>query len=154
MSLNDLERDFQSKPRRTTLSTLLWIVAILAVVTAAIWGVRTVFYPAQQAGRIVERTLNADNVIYNYEWFKRQREDVAAMDVKLRNAEASMTSFEQSAGPRDTWKFDDRTEWNRLNAIVLGLRNQRTDMVAEYNAKAKMANRNIFMSGDLPAELS
>lgn len=154
MGLDNLERDFNNKPRRAILNVLLSAVAIIAVVSGAAWGIRMVFYPAAQAGRVMERTLDADNVIYNYEWFKRQREDVAAMDVKLRDAEASKTSFEQSAGPRDTWKFDDRTEWNRLNAIVLGLRNQRTDMVAEYNAKAKMANRNIFMTGDLPAQLS
>lgn len=153
MSVPQWEKDFVEKPRRTTLRLALSAVGIAAVVSVAVWGIRTVFYPAQQAGKVVEKTLAADNVIYNYEWFKQQREDVAAMDQKLAAAEQVKTSFETSAGPRDSWKFDDRTEWSRMNAIVLGLRNQRTDMVAEYNAKAQMANRNIFMSGDLPDRL-
>lgn len=153
MSIPQWEENFMKKPRRTALSLLLSAIVIISIGAGAIWVIQTVFYPAEQAGRVMRKTLDADNVIYNYEWFKRQREDVAAMDQKLAAAEASKAGFEQSAGPRTSWKFDDRNEWNRLNAIELGLRNQRSDMVAEYNAKAKMANRNIFMSGDLPAEL-
>lgn len=96
---------------------------------------------------IIQKTYNADNVIYNYEWFKNRYEAILAIDTKINNAEYSVTAFESSAGSRESWTFEDKTEHARLNSIVLGLKNQKEDLIAEYNARAKMENRNIFQNG-------
>ena len=109
--------------------------------------------PFRAASGVAERTFNADNMIHNYEWFKRQYQDVRAIDVKIDASEDAKKAFEASAGDRASWKFEDRQEWSRLNNVLLGLRGQRASMVAEYNAKTQMANRNLFRTGDLPAEL-
>lgn len=98
---------------------------------------------------IVTKTYNADNAIYNYEWFKQRLEDIKAAETKIMNAKNSVSDFELSAGSRDKWTFEDKTEHARLSAVVLGLKNHYEEIVAEYNAKAKMANRNIFQD-DLP----
>lgn len=153
MKASEWEKSFEDKPVRTTTKFFLSALAVITVVSIAGWGVKMVLYPAQQAGRIVTKTLDADNVINNYEWFKRQRQDVLAIDAKLSAAQDTQKSFETSAGVRDNWKFDDRTEWNRLNSIVLGLRGQRASMVAEYNARSAMANRSIFKTAELPETL-
>lgn len=153
MKTSEWEKSFEDRPARTALRLGLTIVGIMAVLSVVIWLIGMALFPAQQAGRVLTKTFDADNMIYNYEWFKRQNQDVQAIGTKLTAAEQAQSIFEQSAGSRDGWKFDDRTEWNRLNTIVLGLRNQRASMVAEYNARSEMANRSIFKTGDLPLTL-
>src|SRR3989338_6877145 len=105
---------FEQKPASTTLRLLLVVFGIVVVLSVLGWAFGIITLPFRSATGVVERTLNPDNIIYNYEWFKQQNEDVKAIDVKLAAAEQAQTSFEESAGPRDTWKFDDRTEWNRF----------------------------------------
>lgn len=95
---------------------------------------------------VIQKTYDANNVIYNYEWFKQRYEDIQAIDTKITNAETSKTNFETSAGPRDKWTFEDKTEDSRLGSVVLGLQNQKEDLIAEYNARAKESNRNIFQN--------
>ncbi|WLR90925.1 hypothetical protein [Shinella zoogloeoides] len=131
------------------------LIATAAVIGIIIAGatVSLVTLPVRAVTGVAERTFNPDNMIHNYEWFKRQYQDVQAIGVKIGAAEASIAVFEKSAGERSTWKFEDRQEWNRLNNVLLGLQGQRASMVAEYNAKTQMANRNLFRTGDLPAEL-
>lgn len=102
---------------------------------------------------IINRTLQPENIIANYEWFKRQYQDVNAITDKLANARNAQESFERSAGDRSGWSFEDKQEWNRLNTIALGLKNQRASMIAEYNARTQMANRDLFRTSDLPAEI-
>ena len=55
------------------------------------------------------------------------------------------------AGSRADWTFEDKTEAARLAAIKQGLQSQYQDIVAEYNARSKMANRNIFKDGLIPS---
>lgn len=153
MRIDDWEKSFEARPARTSFRlgvTALAVIAGLSVVTGV---AGLILAPLKLVTGTVERTLAPDNAIYNYEWFKRQNADIAAMTVKLSSAEQAKTDFEASAGPRDKWAFDDKTEWNRLNTIVLGLRNQRASMVAEYNARSEMANRTIFKTGDLPTSI-
>lgn len=143
------ETRFEKKPRRTALNIGLSIIAIVTVLGVTGTVINILIQPA----RVTQKTFDAGNMIANYEWFHQQHEDVKAFNIRLTAAVAAQTAFETSAGPRDTWKFDDRQEWNRLNTIVLGLTGQRAAMVADYNARTQMANRDIFRSGDLPESL-
>ncbi|QIG73995.1 hypothetical protein PP935_gp220 [Rhizobium phage RHph_N34] len=103
---------------------------------------------------VVSKTFDSDNIIYNYEWFKRQYNDIIAFNQKIDIAQSQISRFEESAGPRTNWTFEDKQEANRLNSVVLGLRNQRETMIAEYNAKSSMVNRSIFKTGDLPETIN
>jgi hypothetical protein len=145
------EQRLENKSRRTLLGVGVSAIAILSVLGLVMWGVGFAVNPLIQAGRVVQKTIDADNMIGNYEWFKRQYQDVIAIDQKVAAADATKSAFEQSAGDRASWRFEDRQEWNRLNAALLGLRNQRASMVAEYNARTQMANRDLFRTSDLPA---
>lgn len=126
-------------------------ILVGGVVTLSVANMLTL--PVRAVSGVAERTFNADNMIYNYEWFKRQVQDVKAIDQKINAAELALKGFESHAGDRANWKFDDRQEWSRLNNVLLGLTNQRAGMIAEYNAKTQMANRDLFRTGDLPNEL-
>lgn len=100
---------------------------------------------------IIDRTLNAENAIYNYEWFKARHEAIIAIDNKVKIAKGAVISFEASAGDRSSWTFEDKNEHARLTSIVQGLQSQQEDLIAEYNAKSKMANRAIFKDGLIPS---
>lgn len=131
----------------------------LMLLTAIGWGVRIAMLPGRAIDRtistgegIIDQTLTADNAIYNYEWFKQQYEDIDASKKKLANAQDSYSAFKASLpASRTKWSFEDKQEDARLNSVVLGLQNYLEQLVADYNARAKMANRNIFQDGVIPS---
>jgi len=94
--------------------------------------------------KIIEKTYDADNVIYNYEWFKSTYEQIQADKTKIKTAQTAVDNFEFSAGDRSKWTFEDKNEDARLRSVVTGIQSHYEDLVAQYNARAKMANRNIF----------
>ena len=62
---------------------LMKIVAILLVLGTLLFGtLGFVFGIFGQGARIVQKTLDADNVLYNYEWFKQQKEDIDTLAIK------------------------------------------------------------------------
>lgn len=125
-------------------------VATLAIVAGAIvWGLNVLSQP----GAVLTKTFDADNMIYNYEWFRSQYQAVLAMDVQITNAQVSFESFKKDNGPRGKMDFSTGAEYDRLNAILLGLQNQRANYVGTYNARASQANRSIFMGKELPPVL-
>ena len=93
---------------------------------------------------IVEQTYNADNALYNYHWFKERAESIKATATKAKIAEETHKEFVASAGVRSEWTFEDKTEDARLRTVTLGLKTQYEDLVAEYNARMKQADRSIF----------
>lgn len=98
---------------------------------------------------IVSKTYTAENAIYNYHWFQERLQSIKATEVQIENAKASLTDFRTNAGSRKSWTFEDKTEDARLNSVLLGLKNHYQEIVGEYNARSKEADRAIF-SQDLP----
>ncbi len=96
---------------------------------------------------IVTKTYNADNALYNYHWFQERAASITALEKKITDADVALASFEQTAGARTTWTFEDKTEDSRLRTVSLGLKTQYHDIVAEYNAKANEVDRAIFKDG-------
>ncbi len=133
-------------------------VILIGILTGAGFALRAVFFPAHvvrqelnTAYDAIEKTINADNAIYNYEWFKQKKEDIDAGKNKLVNARTTYDSFKMSL-PTDRikWGFEDKTEDGRLRTVVLGLENHLEQMIADYNARSRMATRNIFEDHVLP----
>jgi len=136
--------------------SIIWkVIGAVLLLTIVLGVIGFALNPFRQAGRIINKTIDADNVIYNYEWFKQRHEDIAAIDSKIRGADASVAAFAEAAGPRTEWHREDREEHARLSSVRLGLTQQRADLAAEYNARSRMANRAIFKAGDveLPASI-
>lgn len=137
------------------------VIAIVIGLTFAIpilgLLVKAVFFPVHTAQKeidtayeVVDKTLDSDNAIYNYEWFKRQKESIDATNRKLEIAVRAYGDFDEAAGERKDWTFEDKTESSRLHAVAQGIEGQLKDMIGEYNARTKMANRNMFQEGLLP----
>lgn len=152
--MTNWEKRFEEAPRRTAFGVGVSAILIVAGLSAVGSVAYVVLTPIRTATGIIDRVANPDNVIANYEWFKRQVQDVRAIDDRIGVSQQALDGFLASAGSRDGWKFDDRQEYSRLNSVLLGLKSQRTSMVAEYNARTQMANRALFKTSDLPDTLN
>lgn len=130
-------------------------LVVLGISGRALWvamlPVHVIDNTIQTSHGVIDKTINADNAIYNYEWFKQQAEDIKALQNKQQIAQQAFETFKSEAGKRENWTFEDKTESARLAAVSQGLKNQLEDVVATYNARAKMANRNIFKDGIIPS---
>ncbi len=136
---------------------------IIGIVILSIGGLilKVVFIPLFGAQKlvqtnydIIDKTLTADNAIYNYEWFKDRKEAIDANYQKIAIAQKAVSEFEGLAGARKDWTFEDKNEDARLRSISQGLEGNTKDLIAEYNARAQMANRNIFQTGLIPNVLN
>jgi hypothetical protein len=101
-------------------------------------------------GAIINKTVNADNILNNYHWFYDQYNEIKTAKATYDNDSAAVSAFESSAGPRDKWTFEDKTEWNRLTSLVLGARNGYNGLVNDYNSKASQLDKKLFKANDLP----
>lgn len=120
-------------------------------------GLRILFFPATVATNMIDtaydanrQIINADNAIYNYEWFKQKYQDIEATKRQYKVAAANYDTYVSSLGDRNTWGFEDKDEVARLNAVQLGLQTNLESQIGDYNARASMATRNIFENSVLP----
>jgi len=128
---------------------VLWVIG--TAIYAASLPLRAVSDGVNMAAGITDKTLNADNALYNYEWFKQQVQDIKANQQKAQLADQAVIDFEANAGDRSTWTFEDKTEDSRLRSVAQGLHSQDANLVADYNARASEANRSIFQDGLIPS---
>src|SRR5258706_13725438 len=121
--------------------------AALNIIALPLFSLQT---KVNSAYGIIQKTYNPDNAIYNYEWFKERYQAIQAIDVQIADAQESEDVYNGRL-PKDetTWGYAQQTESARLHSVVLGLKNQKQDLVAVYNARAGEVNRNIFIN-DLP----
>jgi hypothetical protein len=129
---------------------LMWkVIGFVVFFSIVIGGIGFVANPFRQGANIINKTIDADNVIYNYEWFKQRHEDIGAIDTKIVQADKVVEQFKEDAGPRPDWHREDREESARLSSVAMGLKQQKADLAAEYNARSRMVNRSIFKAGDV-----
>jgi len=143
-------KKYEEAVEKGPMSLLLKVVVPIMVLIIGASVLMFIGNPLKQGARIVNKTIDADNVIYNYEWFKKQFRAVGAIDSKIKSQAEAVVIFKEDAGDRSDWTYSDKDELSRLRSIEIGLKQQRQDMIANYNAKANMANRKIFMGNDCP----
>lgn len=119
---------------------LICIAAIYAIALPA----KTATVQYDSAGAVVDKTYDADNAIYNYEWFKTRYEEIGASERQIQNTINEIDSFKETFGDASEWDWQTKSDYSRLTTIKLGQVNHYESLVAEYNARSKMANRNVF----------
>lgn len=137
---------------------IITIAVFLGIGMTAI-ATKVIFFPVRTLDKVIDtgigaqdHVLNADNAIYNYEWFKQQYENIEASKKQYVNAKANYEAYvAMLPADRSQWSFEDKTEQARLNTVVLGLQNNLETQIANYNARAKMSTRNIFENSVLPS---
>ncbi len=107
---------------------------------------------ASAPGEVIEKTFEADNIVYNYEWFKRQHNVIIGQKKQIETAHQSVMAFEKQmeGAPRAKWDSDDKREYDTRLTILEGLRKTCIAAASDYNAHAQMANRDIFRT-DTPS---
>lgn len=146
-------RTFLTKHMKTFWSIVGIFAAVMVGFTLlSVLGVPLNFI--NQGTRVINKTIDADNVIYNYEFFKQQCEDIKAQEDKIHTAQLSVEAFEHSAGARSEWDYEDKTEHSRLTTNLVGLKNVREEMIAKYNARAQMMNRRIYQTTECDTQLN
>lgn len=148
--MDDYGKMAEDNPGKLIRKIIFWGVITFMVLCAVGWGISIMSQPA----RVISKTLDADNMINNYEWYKTQYNDFKAINQKIKDAEGAVVKFKSDMGPRKDWDYEDKTEASRLSSIVDGLKYQKADIVSAYNARSKMANRTLFKSNDLPEMLT
>lgn len=120
------------------------IIAVLALVGLSLaLHVFGVFGTVATApGRVVNKTLETNNIIHNYEWF---------YDVNAKY-ETRIAQVAEYAGYLKA--ESDPAEKARIRTEVSAVRQSCRDLVTQYNANSEKANRSIFKSNNLPEILS
>jgi len=147
------EQEFLDNPKRKIRNIIFWAIGLSLLIGGIFWTIDLITTPVKTAKDVIKKTLNADNVIQNYEWFKQQHNDYLAINTKINDADSAVVRFKREAGDRSKWTFEDKNESSRLTSIYDGLKFQRADIAGKYNARSKMINRELFKTSDLPAEL-
>jgi hypothetical protein len=130
----------------------IWYILLFIIISIL---VKVLMFPVNTATKLVdtaywiqEQTLNADNAIYNYEWFKQKYEDIQATQKQIENSKWQLVQFKAETKNMDMF---DKQELSRLNSVLLWLQNHYETLIWDYNARSKMANRNIFVNWLLPS---
>lgn len=134
-----------------TITVAIIAFMLLIALIGGGWVLKAVLLPAKtvttqidSAGNIIDKTYDADNAIYNYEWFKTQYEDIQATARIIRNTKTEMDAYKELYGNVSWWDWQTKQDYNSLQKKYLGQQNYYEDLVAEYNARSNMANREIF----------
>jgi hypothetical protein len=129
--------------------------ATVGLAVKLIWfPVNTVNQSVDMAYGVVNETLDADNAIYNYEWFKQQEADIERCLNAERVAEDEYDAFVAalSAG-RSQWEGFDKKEEASLRNSVTACKKITDKAIQDYNARAAMVNRAVFKD-NLPTNIS
>ena len=142
----------------STLGIIVIVILGFSILSVVGIGLKVALFPVKVLEKeidvgyeAVDKVMTADNAIYNYEWFKQQYEDIEASKNKLDNAIVTQEQFNKKMPEnRVDWTFEDKSQEAKLDMIVLGSKNHLEQQIADYNARAKMATRNIFEDNVLP----
>jgi len=125
-----------------------WVAIGLAVLFGvSVVGVlmNTVLFPAKiantainSAGNIVTKTLNADNVIHNYEWFY---DTSGAIIARVGQINSHKSLVDEASDP---------SERSVLNMELAAMKQTCRELVTKYNVNSEKANRSLFKSNGLP----
>lgn len=121
--------------------SVIGVIALLLTVPVAC-GVYSVYTSAATApARVITKTLETNNILYNYEYFF----DVnAAYETRVGQIKQYKVFMETESDPAE--KIRLRTEQGAMQQTC-------RELVAKYNANSQKANRNLFKARDLPSQL-
>lgn len=139
--MNEYRKDFREAQSEYFWSLPRVMVALFAAVIlfgGVGWAVGLLSQPA----RIVSKTLDADNVINNYEWFHDANGNYLARAAQIKQFKALNVAE------------SDPQERSRLRIEMAAIQQSCRDLSRRYNANAAKMNRGIFRERSLPDQLN
>ena len=97
---------------------------------------------ASAPGRVVNKTLQTENILSSYEWFYDTNAQFDSRKSQVKS-HAGLLAGEQDAKER-----------SRLNIELSAMRQSCRDLATKYNANSEKANKSIFKSRGLPETLN
>jgi len=105
----------------------------------------------QTAHDVVDKTINVNNALFNYEEFFNKYEGVKMEVINIKNTEKSIQTLKDTYGEDATkWPKDVRGDYSNLQQNIEGYKMMYQKIVQEYNADSQKLNRNLFKSKSLP----
>jgi len=139
--MSEYRRDFREAQREYFWSLPRVVIALFTAIFL-LGGVGWVFNIMSQPARIVSKTLDADNVITNYEWFHDANGNYLARVSQIKQ-------FKALNGAET-----DPQEKSRLRIEMAAIQQSCRDLSRRYNANAAKMNRGIFREKSLPDQLN
>ena len=119
-----------------------------------LFPIHTLEQSMDTAHDVVDKTMTAENAIYNYEWFKDQEAHIRKCLKNEQIAEEEWNNFVNTLPQdRSKWSREDKEEENSLRNSYYALKKLTNQVMEDYNAKSSMVNRNIFKD-NLPSNIS
>lgn len=123
----------------------LWVIGgfgALFAIGLAFNVLNTASSVATAPGRVVQQTMQTDNIINNYEWFHQAH---ANYQSRLRQIVSHRQFYNAETNP---------AEKSRLRMEMSAMQQSCRELATTYNARATMTNRSIFMGREAPTELN
>lgn len=122
---------------------MIRIVGLFLVVVACVLGIvylNTALNVATAPARVIDKTMETNNIIHSYEWFF----DVNAAYTARA---AQVVEFESQK------ESDDPGERSRERMELSAIRQTCRELVTKYNADSQKMNKSIFKGWSLPIAL-
>ena len=139
------------------LKVILGFIGLLALVLVVKIVVLPLFVADQvvESGKgVVSKTLDSDNVIFNYENFHNLYQGAKQQAANIQNTDKSIQNLKDTYGEPSTWNEETQKENQHLQENKDGYLLMYQKIVSEYNADSAKLNRKLFKDKNLPAELS
>ena len=118
---------------------IIGAVAIVAFFALHLFGVFSSV--ATAPGRVINKTMETNNIISNYEWY---HDTHAAYRARLAQVQQFKTIFNTET---------DAKEKSRLRIELAAMQQSCRDLVTKYNANSTKTNRVIFRGKEAPESL-
>lgn len=137
---------------------VLGIIIIFGVVgfigKAVLFPVHVLDKTAKTGYGIVDKTLNADNALFNYEQFHDLYQGAKQQVMNISNCKSQINNLKETYG-EDASKYpkDVRNDLSFQQQTLEGYLLQYQKIVTEFNSNSQKLNRELFKSKDLPYQL-
>lgn len=139
--MSDYRRDFREAQREYFWSLPRVVISLFAAIIL-FGGIGWMFNIASQPARIVSKTLDAGNVIHNYEWFHDVNANYLARKSQVDQFKSLYSTETESS------------ERNRLRMEMAAMQSSCRELARNYNANSAKINRGLFRGETLPETLN
>lgn len=122
---------------------------LLLGVVLEFWLAPGTFLQNKEAGEnIRDESIQGDDAVREYRWFRQQWHDIQAHKNRIDNIEQEHRRFHQLHGnDTDDWSRQAYDRHEDIHMRLTGTRNQLETYIAEYNARSDDATRALFKCG-------
>lgn len=118
-------------------------IITVAIFSAMIWGIGTVFGFFGEAATVAQQEFGAAAAVRKYEWFKDAASQLDRKSADLKMFDARINSLRKSGASADSIA--------QAEAERIGVASSYNDLAARYNSSMAKANWRWTNVGDVPA---